>query len=386
MFLSSRRLPALFGLTLAGLLALQQRVPLPQSLADEGYRRLWAGAMNGPQGAVAAFQQALISDPAFPYRWSDLGQALAAAGQTAQAQYCFNRAVERSPEAPQMAFRAASFYFGSGQTDAGLRLGAKILHQIPDYDDMIFGSYLRFAASGPSWDIGIGAGNMGNSSNARAAESFFRFLLSRDDLAAGTLGWGWLEAHELASRTLARAWVEWLLARNHPAQALAVWRQHIGPTSGVFNPGFETATEGDGFDWQVQPSPGVKVTPDDTVRHSGTRSLRLEFAALDNLDYHHLSQRVFLQPGRYELSAWIKTESLSTDEGLAWKISGAATEVRTPAVTGTHSWTRVAAVLNVPSPARVVTVQMVRKPSWHFDNQPRGTVWTDDLELRRMDP
>src|SRR5580658_3067250 len=93
----SSGLPALHGIALAGLLIAvwvgNGSVPpeTPQTVADHAYRELWLGRLEGPHGAIDRFRQALSMDTAFPYRWSDLGDALAAAGRTDSAGYCFRR-------------------------------------------------------------------------------------------------------------------------------------------------------------------------------------------------------------------------------------------------------------------------------------------------------
>jgi hypothetical protein len=32
--------------------------------------------------------------------------------------------------------------------------------------------------------------------------------------------------------------------------------------------------------------------------------------------------------------------------------------------------------------ARLVEIQIVRKPSFSFDNHPRGTAWVDDIQVQ----
>ena len=57
----------------------------PQMLANEGYRQLWLSRLTGSSGAIREFRMAAEADPAFPYRWSDLGLALADAGRLDEA-------------------------------------------------------------------------------------------------------------------------------------------------------------------------------------------------------------------------------------------------------------------------------------------------------------
>src|SRR5580700_8322388 len=166
------RLPALFGLALAGCMGLSWlsngsvSPPMPQTIANHAYRELWSDHPEGRQGAIEMFQQSLAMDPAFPYRWSDLGDALAAAGRKDSARYCFRRSLELAPNSPQIAMRAANFHLREGEIDSALQLGATILRITPDYDEMVFNSWVRLGGDlNGILQSGVGA-------NGRAAEAF----------------------------------------------------------------------------------------------------------------------------------------------------------------------------------------------------------------------
>ena len=171
--LPARRLALICAVSVeAGLMALSRVIfgsvspPAPQVIGNAGYQKLWAGDIGS---AVREFQRALEADPAFPYRWSDLGEALAESGRMEEARYCFRRAVELAPGSPQIAIRAANFWFRTGSIEEGLSIESKVLGEVPDFDQMIFRSWIRMAGSVRRMlDRGIGT-------NARAAGSLFRF-------------------------------------------------------------------------------------------------------------------------------------------------------------------------------------------------------------------
>ena len=50
--------------------------------------------------------------------------------------------------------------------------------------------------------------------------------------------------------------------------------------------------------WKVIDVAGVKAVRDETKPHSGSSSLRLDFDAPDNIWFRHVSQFVWLEPGR----------------------------------------------------------------------------------------
>jgi hypothetical protein len=95
------------------------------------------------------------------------------------------------------------------------------------------------------------------------------------------------------------------------------------------------------------------------------------------VDFHHVWQNVWLIPGRYRLSAWIRTDGLTTDEGVGVRVGSA----HTTALAGNNGWTEVAVELTVPA-ARMARVEVFREPSMKFESRPRGSVWIDDVGLR----
>jgi tetratricopeptide (TPR) repeat protein len=394
-FLASRRSPAIYCLLLAALMCVAYRnsgsvsPPLPQAVANEAFRRVWAGKLSSPDGAIPLFHAAVVSDPAFPWRWSDLGDALTAAGRDDQASYCFRESLALGPASPQIALRAANFYFATGRIEPALALGATILRELPDYDDMVFSSYVRMGG-GLDGVLDTGIGN-----NPRAARTFFQFLLRGGGEERLSRAWRWIDGRGYTTRPLARSWANWLLQRGRAGEAAAVWMQHGAGDAGVYrisnwvdNAGFEDQWTGGAFDWVVDPSPGVKTVWDAQVVHSGRHSLRLDLDAVDNLDFHHVSQRVWLDPGRYRLSGWVRTMGFTTDQGVGLRLTGAGNaadpDVSTPAIAGSREWTQLSAEFTLRAPARLARVEIVRHPSEKFDNRPHGTAWIDDVAIQRL--
>ncbi len=358
----------------------------PQKLANMGYARLW----EGDGAAIPLFREALAGDPAFPYRWSDLGAAFAEAGLLKQAEYCFGRAVELGPGSPQILLRASNFHFMRGDTDEGLRLGSSVLRVVPEFDDMVFANYWRLGgALDHVWALGIG--NQG-----RAATAFFRYLVGHGDESALSSSWAWLERRGFARDSEARIWAQWLLEHHRPGPAAVVWKAYSASEPGSYrdtnwldNPSFERVWKPGAFEWSVLPFPGIRTTRDNRVSHTGQSSVRLDFVAADfdsmaNQDFHHLSQPVVLVPGRYELSAWVRTSGLTTDEGVGARLVDQSVNTvlgATRKVRGTTDWTRISVLFTVPGLGGQFSVEIVRMKSLSFVNRPNGTAWVDDLQL-----
>src|ERR1044072_6345987 len=105
------------------------------------------GQHGGSQGGEKRdeLRQALRREPASPYRWCDLGEALLEDGQKERARYCFQQAQQLAPNLPPIWMRSAFFHFQMEETDAAIRCSARVLQMAADYDQAIFGYYDRLA-------------------------------------------------------------------------------------------------------------------------------------------------------------------------------------------------------------------------------------------------
>ena len=56
---------------------------------------------------------------------------------------------------------------------------------------------------------------------------------------------------------------------------------------------------------------------------------------------------------------------------------------QTESVTGTSDWKPVAARLVIPAETQTIRVAICRLPSEKFGNKIKGTLWVDDVSLRR---
>jgi tetratricopeptide (TPR) repeat protein len=353
--------------------------PMPQTIADHAYGELTSNPAD-PGVAVRLFRQALEADTAFPYRWSDLGEALAAAGEMDTARYCFDRSLELDPHSPQISLRAANFAFREGKPDRALKLSNSVLRETAAYDPIIFSSWIRLGGDLRSI-LQTGIGN-----NSRAAGEFFRYLARTNDSGRMDETWRWMEGRSFITRTVARDWTSSLITRHREGEAFQVWKRYVAADSdyGVFdwieNGRFETPAGGQGFDWHLDESAGVRVARDASVAHLGHVSLRINFDGTRNVDFHHLFERVWLMPGRYRLTAWLRTSELGPEPGVGLSLFGDSTET----LVGQNDWNQLKADITVSPGSPLGQVTVIRHPSVNFDGKLRGTAWITEVELRRI--
>ena len=362
------------------------------ALLERGFEQLGEGDEESVKGAVETFREALRRDPASAYRWCDLGEALRMAGQVEQAGYCISQALEHGPNIAPVLLRAAVFYFQVEQTRQGLECMYRVLEKTPDYDANVFSTYTR---------LGGGIDNIlkyGLPALQRPAQAYFRHLLNQvlnqTEVSDVQKLWDWLTAHSLVDDKLAGEYVDFLLKNHEYPTAVEAWTFQLGERKGgypetneLFNGSFETETTETTLDWKIRRAEGVEVTRDSSNAQQGRWSLRIRFEGKENLAYSHITQRAVVKPGPHRFEAWVRTEEITTDQGIGWRIfdaeSASRLDVKTEQLVGTTKWTRLEKVFEVPVQTRLLEVQLCRRSSLKFDNKISGTAWIDAVSLRR---
>jgi hypothetical protein len=251
-----------------------------------------------------------------------------------------------APHSAPFLLRVADFHFQIGENQEALPITARILAIIPDYDSIIFSQYTRGV------DRAEDVLRFGLPEGSRAAKSWLRFVMQARRLADAQSTWDWVVEHGYSDDALAGEYVKFLILQGHPDLGASAWAQHIGARADdydkstyIFNGDFESDPAQSPFDWNVAHNEGVEVTRDFTTAWSGKCSLRITFAGTQNLDFAAASQLAFVRPGTYRFQAFIRTEALTTDQGIRFRISDAEEPARLDEVfeqfTGSSSWSSV---------------------------------------------
>ncbi|MEN6601886.1 MAG: hypothetical protein ABFD86_05670 [Bryobacteraceae bacterium] len=347
---------------------------------------LEAEAADAPQRSGQLLREAVRRDPSSAYRWAALGETYLAAERTREARACMARAAALGPNIPPILIRAANFHFALDEPAAAMSYGRRILALIPDYDAVVFALYDRMSI--PVKDVLA----KGMPVESRAGTSYFRHRLGGAPADELRTVWQWLAGRGWTDDKLASAYVDQLLARHDYAGAAATWAGHLGKRRGaypdadrVYNGGFEEESTPAPLDWRQRQADGAKVQRVGGEAHRGEGSLRLDFLGEANVTFDHASQLVVVQPGAYRFRAFLKTDGITTDQGVRFRIADTAAPGRLEAITdgytGSHGWTEVSRTIHVPAGTNLLSVQVVREASMKFDNKIRGTAWVDDVEL-----
>jgi tetratricopeptide (TPR) repeat protein len=187
-----------------------------------------------------------------------------------------------------------------------------------------------------------------------------------------------------------------LRGHGRASEAHKVWEQAVelagltgleGPkNSMVWDGGFESDVTGEAYAWRFERSSrSAQIGFDSQEKYFGKRSLRVSFDGSTDVAFYDVCQTVPAEAGTaYELSAWMKSKDLTTDQGVRIELRPGIpgqTGAITADVKGTQPWTRFAAVWPVAKENQETQICLRRDASDQEDNKIRGTAWVDDVAL-----
>jgi hypothetical protein len=144
------------------------------------------------------------------------------------------------------------------------------------------------------------------------------------------------------------------------------------------------------FGWKVQSRDSkVEITQDGSVKHSGTKSLRVTFRNYLNPTFYGVWQNVALRPNtKYKLSFWLRTENLKSGSAPIIEVVNAADNQRLGASrtfpTGLNDWQPLAIEFSTPEMSDGVFVRSARPPCGG-PCPVVGIFWLDDFEIVRAE-
>ena len=337
---------------------------------------------------LAGFQESLRRSLHSAARWCDLGDAYLGVGLPNQAKYCFEQGTKRAPNAPAILLRAGNFFYAAEDLPRSLNCFSRVLELVRAYDAVIFSQYQRMGV--PVTEV-LSLGLPGTAETTRA---YLLYLLDKGLVHAAAEVWDWMETRSMLEKKLLARFVQLLLQEGKYDKAKKVQLRFSTLTERrppldelMFNSGFESAFLGTSLDWSLRKSGAAQARRDSEVFFEGGWALRITFDGTTNLSYDHVAQVVVVRPGRHRLTARVRTQDITTDQGVKLRVVDtkrrAALDVSTKAVLGTADWATLETEFAVPRETRLVRISVSRQKSRKLDNKIAGTVWLDDVSLIR---
>jgi tetratricopeptide (TPR) repeat protein len=394
-FLSIRNALAYHASQLGTLSGYERAVRLEPGDAGNWYLlgRYWQYNMEqtDPEQAIKDYRIALSLDPRSTDAWLDLATAYDGEGDEVKARDAFLAAKRVYPASAEVSWRYGNFLLRQGELNAAYSEIRRAVEADPKRGPEAFSRCWRAApdlnaildkALPASKDIYVGA---------------IRELVAEAQLDPALAVWSRLVTlHPKMSPKEIYFLTNALLQSGRAKDLERVWQQAVSfmnnppsdPAGSIlWDGGFESGMIGDGLAWQFPPpQSGLQVALDTEQAHSGKQSLRLMFTGDENIQYNGPCHFAIAKPGAaYLFSAWVRTEALTTDEGIRFQlrtVSPTGSHVAaTPDLHGSEPWTDITLPWTAPPDTSIVQVCVIRNISGDPDGDIQGTAWVDDVSL-----
>ena len=323
-----------------------------------------------PLRAQQEYEAAARLNPDRANHWGELSKYYEQAGDTARSRQAMQMALEKDPHYAQTHWAAANLYLRLGDlqpADLELRqtadLDVSYLEQVLDLGWHFYQNPRKIMDT-----------YVPNTKDANLIA--LNYFVARRDQDGAALAWDRLRTFKTTTRERF-PYVDHLVSIGMPQAAWEIFSSNNKvDASGFFNPGFETDPMNGGFDWRFTSWANARARRDATMARDGLASFLVTFNGKENVDYSQLWHWLPVRKGAsYNLRFWMKTEAVSTDEGMFVEIDGRASEKQI----GSNDWKQV----DIPFTARteLVTVRLRRVPSKKLDNLLKGKVWVDGFSL-----
>lgn len=337
--------------------------------------------------AIRHYRNSLRQSPLQAGCWLDLSKAYLTAGLTKEAEAALERAVGLNPKNPAVMWEAGIFYMISGSMDMAIKAFKKFILLKPEMQDDIYDLLYKLKLK-PHYIL---------SNLIPESYPYYRgyllYLISTERITESNDLWERMEFFQKEDELYLR-YADFLISRHLYDEAEAVWKVFTDKKnkkvkdnrpSLIWNGSFELDIENSGFDWRVSETKGVDVFLDRDVHLSGNRSLGVAFDGNENPDITIASQVIRVVPGtKYFLTGFIKTNSLTTTNGLFFSVEGHDCKglyKKSEVVTGTNIWRELSIEFKAPPACNAIFVNMRRERSYKLDSRIGGIAWMDEISL-----
>jgi tetratricopeptide (TPR) repeat protein len=345
-----------------------------------------------PALAVQSLRKAVALDPYSAEALLDLAAAYDGQGDTGDARQAFLAAQRVYPLSADVAWSYGNFLLRQGEQDAAFREIRKSVELEPKRAAEAFSRALRVQPDGSVLlDKAVSA-------SAAVYLAILHSLSDAGDLNNAQLVWNRLIAlQQKVPLSEMVVFINALLQQRRAADAVDAWGEAVSimqnppppdpAGSLLWDGGFESGYIGGGFAWHFVPaSNDVQISLDQSEKHSGERALRILFNGHRNISFEDGCHNFVPESGkRYLLSAWVKTQSLTSNEGVRLRIFVFAPtnnqSVATEDVRGTQPWQQLQLAWVAPPGAGFGTVCVIRKMSDMPGSDIQGAAWLDDISM-----
>jgi tetratricopeptide (TPR) repeat protein len=308
-----------------------------------------------------------------PYRsahWLELSKYYEQQKNPQRSREAMQMALERDPNYAQMHWAAANFYIRMND----LKSADFELRRTADLDSVYLPQVLDLVWQFYQDPDRIMSTHVPNTQPANIIA--LNYFAGQKSERGAELAWSKLKTFRTI-RPERFPYIEYLVSIGKPAEAWDVFMfPDAEPEEHIYNASFETESLNGGFDWRFVSTDHALAQWDTTTAHAGMASWLVTFDGTENIDYQGLAKWIRVKKGNaYKLSFWMKTDDISTNEGMFVEVDGQVSEKQL----GTNHWQQF--TIPFVASSDLATVHLRRVPSKKFDNALSGKVWLDDFAL-----
>ena len=353
---------------------------------------------HGPsdlQKAEALFKKSLSENPLDSDAWLWLARVYNDTGRKRLAESAVSNALERSAGAPDVIWNSGVLLLQMDDTDAGVEQFKTYIGLNPGEQRNVYALCMALGLSPQYIQQKLVPPDM------QHLQQWLYFLMDSKQQDAAANAWeelletGKEKGQAPPSDRDYLRYCDFLIESGKQSDALAVWNALFSQTKITHKPGriwdggFELPVTEGGFGWRIGKAPGVRIFLDGDIKTAGQYSLSASFDGTSNPDIYIARQIVPVEQGhKYEVSGYIKTSRITTDNGIFLAVQGyncAGLNASSQTVTGTNYWEKQSIEFTVPPDCNAVWFGIRRAVSDKLDNKISGDVWIDQISMSGQD-
>jgi len=356
------------------------------------YARYWLYS-GEPGRAIEPFTRSVALNPIDPANWDGLASAYLRQWDSPKAEAALRAWLTVLPHSPRAEWRLGNFLVIEERSSEALPYLKDAATGDPTLDEALFDLAWKMVA-----DPAVILRDLVPAS-ASVLEDYLQFLMDRKMLTEAAQVWPEVRAaRDQRASALGNLYVDALFWDHKADDAAKVWAEILadsGRTSAkppgelITNGDFEAGLPNAGLDWRMVPGPGYREGLDDNVAQSGTQSFQVSFDGSSNTDFSGLVQWVPVEAAHdYRFSAFLKTDRITTDNGLRFSIAtiGDAPGERGVFLTenqvGSNPWTQEQLDFRTGPTTHMAIVTLRRFASGKLNNLIQGRVWVDNVSIK----
>lgn len=337
--------------------------------------------------AIEHYKESIRLSPLQVGCWLDLSKAYQTAGLIGDADNTIERAIRLDPENPVLMWEAGTFYLINGNTEKAVKALRRFILLRPERQEYVYDILYKLPL-----DSQYILTNLIPDSYPYYRR-YLLYLISTDRTEESKSLWKRMEGARVDDELFIK-YADFLISKHLYEEAENIWRDFIDKrfeakqedqSSLLYNSSFEYDILNGGFDWRIGKAQGAKIFLDRDIHILGGRSLGVTFDGKQNPDITIASQVVRVLPKTgYKLRGYIKTDSITTTNGLFFSVAGHDCKglyKKSDVITGTNLWREIEMEFETPSECSALSISIRRERSYKLDNKIGGTAWIDGISL-----